>query len=212
MPLLRWPWGRRAKPKLEPRKPKKDLATLIEELRIAQTFAGFAAGRSGVPEDLQKVLKKAEQEAIAALEDPLQKEIFGILAKYNFNLLEFLREDWEGVLRRSFGEISDFLGKPYLEGSEWKEYPFTGEELYLWLLQRVKGAEPAERLVPIFASLEEDRICGFDLSFRARQCLADKLLVVFFGTFAKQFKVFLEIVRDVAGGEEFIREKLMARV
>lgn len=213
-------WLRRKRPRLEPdvQKPKKDLAALIEELRALQWHANCEGSLTGsVSPRISMALKEAEQAVIAALEDPLQREIFRILARYKFDLLRFLgKEDWEAVLRKGFREIADFLGEPYPEGGGrsyvLKDYPFIGEELYLWLLQRAKGTDPEKRLVPVFASLEESQICGCSLNFQAKQCLAGRFLVVFLGEFARQSEVFLGIVCDTVDGEEFIKERLLDRV
>lgn len=203
--------GSRQGPEREPE--EKDLATLTEELRGAQVLASFARRGSDAEVFLEKELREAEQKVIAALDDPLQQRIFTILAKHKFNLLEFLDRDWVEVLRDAFQRVTEFLGKPYVEEGKCRDYPFSGQELYLWLLQRAKESPNSEeRLGSIFAPLGGDNICGVTLTSKARQSLVWWMMVVFIGEFVKQSAVFLDIICDVPGGEEFIKEKLLDRV
>lgn len=219
MPLFDLFRGKRPKPKPK-EKPKKDLAALVEEFRRIQTIANLAGSSdpNGVPRSLLMDLKEAEQEVIVALEDPLQRKIFGILAKHQFNLLLFLDEDltggkdWKEVLGSIFQTASSFLGKACFEGRKQEDYPVTGKELYFQLLQRAKGSERKERLVSIFSVLEKDYFYDVPLDIRARRDLSYVFLVVFLGKYAKESAAFLDIICDVPGGEEFIKEKLMTRV
>jgi hypothetical protein len=199
-------WFRRETPDHEA--DEEDLAALVKEFRELRTLVSLLSSTSldGVPDGLMQAFKAAEQAVIAALEDPFQREIFAVLAKHGFDILDFLDGDWIAILGDVLRVIVAFLGQRYPAGGEWQDYPFSGEELYLWLLERTKGS--SDRVVAIFANLEKTSICGFDLGFEARRSLSDRLIVVFAGEYTKRSAAFIDIFCDVEGGEEFIREEL----
>ncbi len=215
-------FGRKKKDKPDvksviPELKKKDLSTLIKELKSSQWILGW------VPyEDrdefkfLADEIKELEQQIIETLPDKFQKEVFKILAKEGFNFLEFLKEDdWLEPLRSIFKTISFWLGREHIvQGKQW-EAPFSGKELCFWLLQETKK-EVSNKYVESFVetfkkSLKDGLICGHQLNKEEVKAIHSSVIVLFSKEFAKQFRALVEIIH-LQGGEEFIKNEIYDKV
>jgi len=216
---LRFLWSGRKKEKPFPpkEKPKKDLKELIKDYKAEKLLLSFVAkdDRGNIPESELKWLKEIEGQIIELLPGDFQKGVFKILARYRFDFLEFSEQgDWQQSFREISRDICHFLyrGAPYPQEPEWPPLPFSGEKFFFWLLTQAKTGKKSNKYENISAALveakEKEIILCHHMKGEDIARLANRILVVFAGEWAKQTAVLVDIMCELEGGELFVKELL----
>jgi hypothetical protein len=195
--------------------PKRDMGILIKDYKIESWLLRNLANRNlgKVPEEAYADLKKIENEIIEQLPDPLQREVFKIFAQHKFDIVDLI-PGWKEEMKKVSKEVCHYLhyGSPFPNVPEWPPLPLPGNVLFLWMLEEAKEEEGKKRyygLSLFFKKAKEDgEIFGFKISEEELQNISGRLIVIFSGQWAKHSAVLLDILCQVEGGEDFVKEIL----
>jgi len=200
-------------PKKEIPPPKKeDFDTLIEELDDAQSIINLI-GPNGdkILLAMEKAkVKELQEKIINLLPDEFQKKIFRIIARHdNVDLVGFLKQDWKENLRTGFENIAFYLDPKH--PLNFLKLPVKGKDFLLWMLQQAKSDNSKDGFANIMNAILKRDICGIRVS---RKRIKDKvfpivLCVLWSRDYHLQFQILMEIMRDIEGGEEFIKNELV---
>ncbi|MDA2922236.1 hypothetical protein MYX07_03135 [Patescibacteria group bacterium AH-259-L07] len=209
-------WRKNPRPKvLEPvKEPQKDIETLIEKYRLEKFLLNPVAQKymGNIPESELKYLRRIEEQIIELLPDKFQRDIFTILARHGFDIVDFIeKDDWREDLQKSCRDISHFLyyGAPYPKEPEWEPLPFPGNEFFFWLLKQARSENISDRTAEIFKTfVEAETILDHSFDQEEKSWIFGRLIVIFAGEWAKQSAVLIDILNESKEGELFVRELL----
>lgn len=212
--MPRWPnwFKKRKKSKVESQPLKReDLNTLIAKLKEETMLLNWL-GKNKVTESELKELRDLEEKIVDLLTDDFQKKVFRILLKHNIGLLEFLEGDWKEILRQGYKNIADYLDPEHPLNFVGKKLPVKGRDFLFWLLKQAKPVDSANRYKKIAETIKKGEICGCKISDeRLVEQIASIVGVVLMSKeYSRQFRILMEIMSDLEGGEQFIKENLFS--
>lgn len=193
-----------------PQSKKEDLDALIKELGDLQETLNLAGPSESLAYKMEKArARELEEKIVGLLADDFQKKVFRILMKYEFDLLKLLEQDWKEVLSAVYGGIAKFLTD--MLG---KKLPVSGKDFLFWMLEKAKQGDFENRYQNIGEAILKGEVC--DSLIPDEETIQHILMLatcIFTSDeYRRQFEVFMEIMCDLEGGEQFIREELCNKV
>jgi len=199
------------KPKEEFPPPKKeDLDTLIKELNDLQATLDLAGPSESLVYKMGKArLRELEEKTVDLLADDFQKKVFMILMKHEFDLLKLFEQDWKETLRAVYKDIAQ-----YLVGMLGKELPVSGKDFLFWMLEKAKQGNSENRYQNIGEAILKGEVYDYSVCDKEtiQQILMFTACIFTSDEYRRQFEVLMEIMCDLEGGEQFIREELCNKI
>lgn len=197
---------------------EKTLDELVKMYNSEEQWLKYVASEKGgkLSEEDYETLKRIENEIIKKTPDEFEKKVLRILADKKFNIVGLMNKKWDEEIRAICYDICHF----FKQGpSSFKPLPFSGHELFSWLLSNT-GDNEKDRFGNISRVAAEEfknnRLMGYDFSEDSGkepslflESIGGKIIVVFVGEFAPKTAVLTEIWKMEGGkGKEYLENML----
>lgn len=229
MNIFSWIFGSQKHEKIVPvEKPPKTYEELKKTHGVAKYMVSLERDKSTgeIDEDnfAMRWLRETEKQIINLQEDEFTKSVLRILSRHRFDITHAIENGYEKDFVVACREICHFLqyGSPYpVIDSTFGPTPFSGTELFFWLISQAKSDSEDERegfscIVDAWRGAWDSRVVlGHRLKEETHEekVELDSLLMrvglIFVGAeHAGQSAVLIDIMCEVDSGEEFVQKIL----